>query len=171
MNSEGSGFRRGGFAMVAHTQRQELSLPSPKEIQFAENLGRELGLLCDAKDDNDIKIAFHYKSKNVKIPFPRKVLFLLVRILEQMAAGNAVTLIPIHAELTTQEAADLLNVSRPFIVKLLEDNKIRYHKVGTHRRIKLEDLMKYKTQMQVESEEAMNELTLLGQEIEETFNG
>lgn len=152
--------------MGAHALKQEPSLPSPKEIQFAENLGRELAVLCDAKDDRDIKIAFHYKSKNVEIPLPRKVLFLLVRILEQMAAGNAVTLIPIHAELTTQEAADLLNVSRPFMVKLLEEKKIRYHKVGTHRRIKFEDLMKYRAQIQVESEQAMDELTRLGQELE-----
>jgi excisionase family DNA binding protein len=152
--------------MVANALRQEPSLPSPKEIQFAENLGRELTVLCDAKNDHDIKIAFHYKSKNVEIPFPRKVLFLLVRILEQMAAGNAITLIPIHAELTTQEAADLLNVSRPFMVKLLEEKKIRHHKVGTHRRIKFEDLMKYRAQIQVESEQAMDELTRLGQELE-----
>jgi excisionase family DNA binding protein len=152
--------------MATNALRQEPSLPSPKEIQFAENLGRELSVLCDAKDDSDIKIAFHHKSKNVEIPFPRKVLFLLVRILEQMAAGNAVTLIPIHAELTTQEASDLLNVSRPFMVKLLEEKKIRYHKVGTHRRIKFEDLMKYRAQMQIESEQAMDELTRLGQELE-----
>lgn len=152
--------------MVAKALSQEPTLPSQKEIQFAENLGRELAVLCDAKDDRDIKIAFHYKSKNVEIPFPRKVLFLLVRILEQMAAGNAVTLIPIHAELTTQEAADLLNVSRPFMVKLLEEKKISYHKVGTHRRIKFEDLMKYRAHVQVESEHAMDELTSLGQELE-----
>lgn len=152
--------------MVANVLKQEPCLPSPKEIQFAENLGRELAALCDAKDDHEIKIAFHYKSKNVEIPFPRKLLFLLVRILEQMAAGNAVTLIPIHAELTTQEAADLLNVSRPFMVKLLEEKKIRYHKVGTHRRIKFEDLMKYKALVQIESEQAMDELARLGQELE-----
>lgn len=152
--------------MVANALRQEPSLPSPKEIQFAENLGRELAVLCDVKDDSEIKIAFHYKSKNVEIPFPRKVLFLLVRILEQMAAGNAVTLIPIHAEMTTQEAADLLNVSRPFLVKLLNEKKIPYHKVGTHRRVKFEDLMKYRAQVQVESEQAIDELTRLGQELE-----
>lgn len=157
--------------MGTHALKEEPSLPSPKEIQFAEDLGRKLAALCGAKNDRDIKIAFHYKSKNVEIPFPRKVLFLLVRILEQMAAGNAVTLIPIHAELTTQEAADLLNVSRPFMVKLLEDKKIRYHKVGTHRRIKFEDLMKYKAQVQVESEEAIDELTRLGQRLEETSSG
>lgn len=152
--------------MSDNALRQEPSLPSPKEIQFAESLGRELAMLCDASETQEIKIAFHYKTKNIEIPFPRKVLFLLIRILEQMAEGNAVTLIPIHAELTTQEAADLLNVSRPFMVKLLEEKKIPYHKVGTHRRIKFEDLMKYRAQVQVESEKAMDELTRLGQELE-----
>ncbi len=62
------------------------------------------------------------------VKLPAAAVALLVRILEEMARGNAVTLIPVHAELTTQEAADMLNVSRPSLIQLLEEGKIEYRK-------------------------------------------
>jgi excisionase family DNA binding protein len=70
---------------------------------------------------------------------------LLVDALTQISQGNAVTLIPIHAELTTQEAADLLNVSRPYLIKQIEAGDIPHHKIGRHRRIRFDDLMATKT--------------------------
>ena len=69
------------------------------------------------------------------------------------------------AELTTQEAADLLNVSRPFLIGLLEDGQLPHHKVGTHRRVRFADLMTYKRRRDAESEEALRELTALSQEM------
>lgn len=78
------------------------------------------------------------------IDVPRSVLQLVQRALREMAQGNSVTIIPTSAELTTQQAADLLNVSRPYVVKLLEEKKIPSRMVGKYRRIRFDDLMAYK---------------------------
>lgn len=90
---------------------------------------------------------------------------LFVDILTQMSLGNAVTIIPIHAELTTQEAADLINVSRPFLIKQIEAGEIPHHKVGRHRRVRLTDLMEYKTRIDCEREEVLDELVQLSEEL------
>ncbi len=77
------------------------------------------------------------------LEIPASVYTVLVRLVDEMARSNAVVLVPVHAELTTQQAADLLDVSRPFFVKLLESGEIPFHMVGSHRRVKFEDLVRY----------------------------
>ena len=104
-------------------------------------------------------------GQHASVPIPPAVLELLQGILVQMAQGNAVTLVPVHAELTTQQAADLLNVSRPFLIERLEQGEIPFRKVGTHRRIRLTDLMTYKHAIDQQRAAALDELTSQAQEL------
>jgi excisionase family DNA binding protein len=101
-----------------------------------------------------------------RIELPAAAVRLLVDLLSAMAEGNAVTLIPIHAELTTQQAADLLGVSRPFLVGQMEADLIPYRKVGTHRRVLFSDLMRYKHEIDSKRHEALDELAKQAQELD-----
>lgn len=97
---------------------------------------------------------------------PRAAVELLCDILSGMSAGKAISIVPKSAELTTQLAADFLNVSRPYLVGLLEQRRLPFIKVGTHRRVKLEDLMKYKEEMMAASKSAMDRIVELSQDLD-----
>lgn len=99
------------------------------------------------------------------VTIPTSALRLFVDILTQMAKGNAVSIVPIKKELTTSEAADILNVSRPYLVDLLESGKIPFRKVGTRRRILYQDLMAYKNQIDERRRQALAELAAQAQEL------
>jgi excisionase family DNA binding protein len=98
------------------------------------------------------------------IELPAGAVALLMDILEAMAAGQGVSLIPENAELTTVQAAVVLNVSRPYLIKLLEENAIPHRKVGKHRRIRMEDVMAYKARIDREREAVLDQLTLEAQQ-------
>ena len=92
------------------------------------------------------------------------MVLLLRNILEAIASGRGVTIIPDNAELTTVQAADVLNVSRPYLIKLLDEKTIPHRKVGKHRRIRVEDVMAYKVAIDREREDVLDQLTREAQE-------
>lgn len=147
-------------------REEDAVMPSPQDIEAALRSSKELASLLPKGDEGDIQFIVKKGKKEFILTIPLGAVRLLLGILTQMSEGNAVTLIPIHAELTSQEAADLLHVSRPFLVRLLENGDIPHHKVGTHRRIKLTDLMTYKKKMELESRKAREELTREAQELD-----
>lgn len=87
------------------------------------------------------------EETNEKIKIPLSALKLLGDILKAMGQGTFISIVPVATEVTTQAAAEILGCSRPHLVKLLEDGKIAFTKVGKHRRIKFDDIMKYREQM------------------------
>ncbi len=96
---------------------------------------------------------------------PPAAVRLLLDLFGSIAAGHAVSVVPIQAELTTQQAADMLNVSRPFLVGLLEKGEVPFHKVGTHRRVRLGDLIAYKQREHEARHQVLDELARQGQEL------
>jgi excisionase family DNA binding protein len=96
---------------------------------------------------------------------PPVVTRLLMDILKETQSGNAVALVPVEAEITTQQAADLLNVSRPFLVTLIENGTLSARMVGKHRRLPLRDVLKYKADLFVKRSEALAEMVAIDQEL------
>jgi excisionase family DNA binding protein len=99
------------------------------------------------------------------IELPGGIHDVLLSIVEQLKAGNGVTVIPMHAELTTVEAAELLNVSRPFLIKQIEAGTLPFHMVGTHRRLRLADVLAYRDRMDADAADALTAMTAEAEEL------
>ena len=135
-------------------------MPVVKESEpiFAPNSDATIMKQLDEELAQNQGVAKLVTPQGSEIRLPYSILKVLMEVVHEMARGNAVRVMPIHAELTTQQAAELLNVSRPFLVSLLEQGEIKYRKVGTHRRILLEDLIVYKDRRDRERLSALDEL-------------
>lgn len=138
---------------------REPVIPSESDVDLARKMMPHFKRNGDSKKVN-VRV-----GSGEQIELPEVAVELLVRILGQLAAGNAVTLMPIHKALTTQEAADILGVSRPFVVAQMDSGKIPYRKVGTHRRVMVKDLVDYKRKMDAAREQSLDELAAEGQRL------
>jgi excisionase family DNA binding protein len=98
------------------------------------------------------------------IPIPGSVFYVLERVAEVLARGDSITVVPVGKELTTQQAADLLNVSRQYLVRLLDAGKLPYTKTGKHRRVRIEDVLAFKDKRGKDRKAALGKLTELSQE-------
>lgn len=138
--------------------------PTEAEATLAQETSRRLAALLGEKPE--VKVQFlEENSADTVLTIPASAMRLLQHILAEMALGNAVTLTPIQAELSTQQAADILNISRPYLVQLLENGEIPYRKVGTHRRVLLEDVVQYKNDVKAKRRKVLEELTAQAQEL------
>jgi excisionase family DNA binding protein len=138
--------------------------PTAEVSALAADASRRLFRVIGADTRETCVVRFE-NAPDDPVVLPASAVRLLGALLVELAKGNAVTLMPHHAELTTQEAADLLNVSRPFLIGLLEADQLPHHKVGTHRRVRFSDLMTYKRRRDSESETALRELAALSQDM------
>jgi len=146
------------------TAPSKMMLPAEREVQAAVQSQRALAAYLATRFETQHIQIFDDKNQAHQVELPTSALRLLVDILAELADGNAVKVVPVHAELTTQEAADMLNVSRPHLVKLLEDGALPFHRTGKHRRVRFADLMQYKDARDRTSAEAMAELARQAQE-------
>jgi excisionase family DNA binding protein len=98
------------------------------------------------------------------IPIPESAFYLFERVAEVLARGDAITIVPVGKELTTQQAAGLLNVSRQYLVRLMNEKKIPYTKVGKHRRLRIEDVLSFKERRDRDRRAGLRELSQVTQE-------
>src|SRR5437870_2344655 len=138
--------------------------PTEAETELAKESSRRLAHYLGARDGLRLQI-IEEGGQGEAVTVPVSAVRLLIHILTEMAQGNAVTLVPVHAELTTQQAADLLNVSRPYLVKLLDEGKIPYRTVGKYRRVRFDDLMAYKRKDDEARAKILDQLTAEAQEL------
>lgn len=135
-----------------------LRLPSQQDQEQAKQVQRHLAQL-GVGDSGRCQLRLQTPSGEETVELPHAVIGLLNRILSEMADGNAMTLVPVHAELTTSQAADLLNISRPHFIKLLESGAVPFTKVGSHRRIRAEEVLRYREQRIAQRREVLQQLT------------
>ena len=146
------------------TSQNVIKIPTIEDIEQAKETSRKL-----SKFHNADRVKLSIEGSNDKIDsfvLPGIVMQMLLDILSEFSKGNAIGVIPHKAELSTQQAANLLNVSRPYLVKLLEEGKIGHTKVGTHRRVLVGDLLKYKDEVDTDRNKSLDALSDLSQELD-----
>lgn len=144
------------------TAQNVVHLPTQAEVEQAKISSRTLSKYADVD-----RVQLSLRGSNGEsddLVLPGHVLQILLDVLSEMSKGNAISLIPHHQEVSTQETANLLNVSRPFLVGLLEKGEIPFRKVGAHRRVLLTDVLAYREKTEQLRTQALDELSALSQD-------
>lgn len=140
---------------------EDPAVPTKRDVQLASKVMAELKT-AKGKPRAKYKLA---SSSGFEIELSGGAFALLVQVLSEMSKGNGIMVMPIHAELTTQQAADFLNVSRPFVIGMLEKGEIPFRTVGRHRRVRLEDIVNYRKNLDDKRLEVLDELAAQAQEL------
>lgn len=133
-------------------------VPTPEAVAFARELVRQI-------DAERKRFVLQDRKSGQTFEIDETVYELIRRLLIGLAQNKPVSVIPHDREFTTFEAADFLNVSRGYVLKLIKEGRLAHRMIGTHKRIRLEDLLALKDAMQVESDRAMEELARINQEL------
>ena len=143
----------------------QFELPTHQTAEDANRLIEVLSRLVERDDDVPTEVHLSLADRQARAGIPRQALTLFLEVLGQLANGNAVTIVPVHAELTVEQAAELLNVSPAHVIELLESDEIDSTTIGTQRRIRADDLIRYRRARDERTRLAADELTALGQEL------
>jgi excisionase family DNA binding protein len=144
---------------------RESVAPSAAEALAARESARRLAPVL-AKNNATVELRVGEPGgADESVIVPAAAFRMFVHMLDEMASGNAVRLIPHNAELSTQEAAEILNVSRPYVVRLLDEGRMPSHRVGTHRRVLFTDVMAYRDENRRARGAVLDKLSALDQEL------
>jgi excisionase family DNA binding protein len=152
--------------MAVLDRQRKTPIPTEADIKISTQSSRVLASLTNSHSQTQKITVESENGKEESLLIPSVAYELLIDILAQISQGNAVTLVPVQAELSTQQAANLLNVSRPYLIKLLESKKIPYRKIGKHRRILAKDLYQYKADIDAKRSQSLDKLTALTEELD-----
>jgi excisionase family DNA binding protein len=140
--------------------------PEDVDAQIAGRAARRINEYLEGHPDDDLIEAIGEVGAEDALVIPRPTAIMFAQILDLLAQGRGVQIFPKEVELSTQQAAAMLNVSRPYLIGLLEADEIPFHKVGRHRRIRLEDLMDYKRRDDLKRRVAADKLAELTEELD-----
>jgi len=143
-----------------------IRVPNEHDAEEAQSAVEVLRALARQQGTTHVRLLPESGQPEVDVPIPAEAFQLLVRILTLMANGHAVSVLPLQAELTTQQAAELLNVSRPHVIKLLSEGDIPFRMVGTHRRVALVDVLAFKERQEGRTKQALDDLAEEAQKLD-----
>ena len=142
-----------------------VTLPSAEEIALAKLSSQELSAVIESNGESQRINVIDKSGKTHEVTLPASALNMMIEVLTQLGQGNSVSITPIHAELTTQEGADMLTMSRPTFIKLLDSGKIQFNRTGNRRKVLFSAVMSYKQDLENQRLTTLSELSELDQEM------